>query len=604
MKFALSGVRPARKRNISSNILSASAFWALLFFLSFFATNAGAAPAVVRKDAFLSQLLAARGFETKNNARENAASILKSGIVPDAVADLASSATRLDVLRWMVQSLGLAAEARILSDLDLPFKDVGSLSAFEKGCLVVATRMNPPLFRSSAPEFGPGHKIAPDEAQFLLSNVRQASQHLELEASFAPAPGMELAIYREGAFSAVPKWRVYVDGFDEKGEVDELQRFFASQGFKMEPSNPNYEWRLGSELLEDYGRVRRLAALARERGKASRVLSSIRNANLENQPLYWALLTLDPSHYVMEPIIAPTGITTLAPLSAMVRGSGVKAAINAGFFALTGRNRGAPIGTLKIDGTLVNKPYQGRTSLGWNKDNRAAFGEVSWSGHVRLGENLLAINSLNYYIKGNVVVLYNEYYGKPTPAHEQVTEAVVESGVCVSVNSTGGTPLGPGRSVVAGYGVNAEILAERLRTGDEVRIDSAFNGGDSSWDGMDDVVQAGPFLISNGEIKIEPEGFSASTLNLRHPRSVIGLTDKGHWAFFVGDGRDGMHSAGFTLQEVAAILKMKGVAYALNLDGGGSAQMMVGNKIFNSPSEKRERPISYGVGAKLRQPPS
>jgi exopolysaccharide biosynthesis protein len=117
---------------------------------------------------------------------------------------------------------------------------------------------------------------------------------------------------------------------------------------------------------------------------------------------------------------------------------------------------------------------------------------------------------------------------------------------------------------------------------------------------MDNVIQAGPFLIRHGEIDIEPEGFSASILNLRHPRSVMGLTEDGRWIFFVGDGRDGMHSAGFTLQEVAAILKSKGVAYALNLDGGGSSQIMAGGKIFNSPSEKRERPVSYGVGAVRR----
>jgi exopolysaccharide biosynthesis protein len=82
---------------------------------------------------------------------------------------------------------------------------------------------------------------------------------------------------------------------------------------------------------------------------------------------------------------------------------------------------------------------------------------------------------------------------------------------------------------------------------------------------------------------------------------VIGLTGKGKWFLFAGDGRDGTHSAGFTLQETAEILKAKGVAYALNLDGGGSTELLVGDKPLNSPSEKRERPISYGIGAKARQ---
>ncbi len=576
------------------------AFFITLFFLfvPFFTAPADAA-AVVRKDAFLSQLFEARGFETKSKAQENAALILKSGIVPESVSNLGGPVTRRDALRWVIQSLGLAIEADILSELDLPFKDVKGLSPFERGCLAVATRMAPPLFRVS-PNFGPGHKISPDEARTLLANVRQASLHLKLEVGFAPAPGMELLIYREGTFSGIPKWRVIVDDFDEKTDVDGLQKYFASQGFKLESSNPNYEWRLRSELFEDYARVRKLAALAKSQGKRTRISPSLMNTNLENQPLYWALLTIDPSRYVMEPIIAPEGVTSLAPLSHMVKDSKSKAAINAGFFSVTGRNKGLPIGTLRIRQALVNKPYQGRTCLGWNKDNRAAFGEVAWSGRVQLDDGWISINSLNHSVKGNVVTLYSPHYGKPTPLHEQVTEVVVKGGKCVSVNRTGGSIIEPNTFVLAGYGTNAALLAEQLRPGSAVKIDSSLNEGDPHWNSMDNIIQAGPFLLRNGDIKIESEGFSTSILNLRHPRSIIGLTNKGKWVLFVGDGRNGMHSAGFTLQEVASIVKMKDVAYALNLDGGGSTQMMVGNKIFNSPSDGRERPISYGVGARLR----
>jgi exopolysaccharide biosynthesis protein len=468
----------------------------------------------VRKDAFLSQLLASRGFETQSDAQKNAAFVLKSGIVTDPVDNLASPVTRKDALRWAIQSLGLSEEAKILADVNLAsvglhFQDAASLSPFERGCLIVAACMRPPIFNADAANFRGAQNISQDEAKTVLANVRSAARLMRLELKFSPAPGMELEIFREGTFSDIPKWRVYVDGFDEKSEVDAMQKFFASQGFKMEPGNPNYEWRLASELFDDYARVRRLTAIAANHGKSARVLSSLKNTNLENQPFYWALLTISPGSYLMEPIIAPAGVTTLAPLSMMVRGSEASAAINAGFFGVSGRNRGAPIGTLRINNTMLNKPYQGRTCLGWSRDNRAAFGEVTWDG-----------NSLN--------------------------------------------------------------------------------NDDPHWNSMDNIIQAGPFLIRNREIDIEPEGFSASILNLRHPRSVMGLTEEGKWFFFVGDGRDGMHSAGFTLQEVAVILKRKGAAYALNLDGGGSSQLMIGNKIFNSPSEKKERPVSYGVGAKRK----
>jgi hypothetical protein len=577
----------------------------------------GAADAVpkagtVRKDAFLSQLLAARGFETTNSVQKNAAFVLRSGIVTDAVGNLAAPAARRDVLRWAIQSLGLSAEAQILSGLDMSglgllFKDAKSLSPFDRACLLVAARMEPPLFKNSASNFGAAGRVSSGEAKALLAAVRQASRGLRLDLSLSPAPGMTLELHRQGVFSGIPKWRVYIDGFDEKTEAEGLREHLASQGFATEPSNPNYEWRLGSALLEDYAQARRLAALAVSRGKSARVFSSLMNSDLENQPLYWALLTIDPARYTLEPIIAPEGITALAPLSSIAKKSGVRAALNAGFFAVSGRNRGAPVGVLRIGGTLVNMPYQGRTCLGWSRDaqkagTRAAFGEVTWSGQVRLDEGWMSIDSLNRFVKGNAVTLYNPFYGRPTPAGRQVTEVLVKAGRCVSVTEGGGTLVEPGHYVLAGYGTNAALLARLLRPGDAVRIESVFNEGDPLWGGMDNIVQAGPCLIRGGEIRIEPEGFGASVLNLRHPRSVIGLTEKGKWVLFAGDGRDAMHSVGFTLRETAEILKAKGVAYALNLDGGGSTELLAGGglKPLNSPSEKRERPVSYGIGAKAR----
>jgi hypothetical protein len=599
---------------VRKNILACLRLFAatlLLLFTGVFADAAQKAEAV-RKDAFLSQLLAARGFETTNSVQKNAAFILKSGIVTDAVENLAGPATRRDVLRWAIQSLGLSVEAQILSGLDLSssgllFKDAKSLSSFDRACLLAAARMTPPLFKNSASNFGAAQKISSGEASALLAAVKQASRGLKLNLTLAPAPGMTLELHRQGVFSGVPKWRVHIDGFDDKTEADGLREYLASQGFETEPGNPNYEWRLSGPLLEDYAQARRLVSLAEARGKSARVLPSLMNADLENQPLYWALLTIDPARYTLEPVIAPGGITTLAPLSSIVKESGVRAAINAGFFAVSGRNQGFPIGVLRIGGTLVNTPYQGRTCLGWSRADtggsgvRAAFGEVTWSGQVRLDEGWLSVDSLNRFVKGNAVTLYNPFYGRPTPTGRPVTEVLVKAGRCVSVTEGGGAFVEPGHYVLAGYGTNAALLARLLQVGDVVKIDSVFNEGDSLWGDMANIVQAGPYLIRNGEIRIEPEGFGASILNLRHPRSVIGLTGTGKWVLFTGDGRDGMHSAGFTVQETAEILKAKGVAYALNLDGGGSTELLLGDKLLNSPSEKRERPISYGIGARARQ---
>ena len=39
------------------------------------------------------------------------------------------------------------------------------------------------------------------------------------------------------------------------------------------------------------------------------------------------------------------------------------------------------------------------------------------------------------------------------------------------------------------------------------------------------------------------------------------------------------------------------MVYALNLDGGGSTEIIIDGKIYNIPSDGYERRISYGLGA-------
>ena len=572
-----------------------------LFFCPFFCLGAEAAP--VARGVFLSGLLDARGLDWSSaKEKDGAAFILRSGLVTDPVGKLSAPATRREALRWSVQALGLDVEARILSGLSLPFKDVKSLSAFERGCLAVAVNLAPPLIRDGASTFRGEHAITDKEAKSLLSAVRRASGGLELDVKLSPAAGMTLRIHRSGVATGIPRWRVYADGFNGKTEAEAAQRFLRGKGFDMTASQPNYEWVLRSGFLEDYGRVRRLSDLIRSRGRRARVLASVTNRDTELLPRYWVALTLDPERYRLEPILAPGGSSTLAPLSEMACAAKVRAAVNAGFFSVTGRNRGLPIGTLRIRGSLVNQPYRGRTCLGWNKDNEAVFGEVSWSGSIPTDRGTLSLDAVNHFVKGDKLVLYTPHYGASTPSVTSIpaAEVVVRGGRSAGLRESGG-PLEPGTWVLAGYGSNADLLRELFPAGTRtpVRVQSDLTGsGGESWGEMENIVQAGPFLLSEGEVRLDAEGFGNSLVNLRHPRSIVGLTNDGSWIFMVIDGRNGLHASGATLAEAAELLSSLDMAYALNLDGGGSSELWIDGRLYNSPSEGRERPVSYGIGAR------
>ena len=57
-----------------------------------------------------------------------------------------------------------------------------------------------------------------------------------------------------------------------------------------------------------------------------------------------------------------------------------------------------------------------------------------------------------------------------------------------------------------------------------------------------------------------------------------------------------MHSSGATISELTEILRSRNVTHALNLDGGGSTELIIGGRIYNIPSDGYERNISYGLG--------
>ena len=113
---------------------------------------------------------------------------------------------------------------------------------------------------------------------------------------------------------------------------------------------------------------------------------------------------------------------------------------------------------------------------------------------------------------------------------------------------------------------------------------------------MENIIQAGPLLLDDGLASTIPEDFNNTLTSVRHPRSAVGLSASGEWVFIVVDGRNGIHASGSTINELTDILRAHGIMYALNLDGGGSTEIIINGKIYNSPSDGRERKISYALG--------
>ncbi len=140
-----------------------------------------------------------------------------------------------------------------------------------------------------------------------------------------------------------------------------------------------------------------------------------------------------------------------------------------------------------------------------------------------------------------------------------------------------------------------------------VRADGTFEGvanadyragrGQEYLDGG--VVQSfsfGPLLVQDGEITElpAPRKYIINTADtIREPRTAIGQAYDGHYVFIVADGRrEKWSDNGMALQELQQVFKEKGCRVAYNLDGGGSATMILNGERVNKTSGSRERQVS------------
>jgi hypothetical protein len=110
-----------------------------------------------------------------------------------------------------------------------------------------------------------------------------------------------------------------------------------------------------------------------------------------------------------------------------------------------------------------------------------------------------------------------------------------------------------------------------------------------------DLRQAGPMLVADGlrlvRDGVDCEGFSAGARQFdsditagRYPRAALGL-GAGELLAVVCEGRAD-DEAGLTMAELALAMTELGAVEAINLDGGGSASLVVGGALVNTPREE------------------
>ncbi|OCQ89317.1 hypothetical protein BCR12_01100 [Limnothrix sp. P13C2] len=294
------------------------------------------------------------------------------------------------------------------------------------------------------------------------------------------------------------------------------------------------------------------------------------------------------------------GQTGIAPLVQTIRQWEAPAGINGGYF---NRNTQLPLGALRRDGRWLSGPILGRGAVGWNDAGQFLFDRLQLREQISAGSQNWTLTTLNSgYIQGGIA-RYTSDWGSSYKTLSDGELGILVQGDRVAQQLTGGTAGSSNFPIPAnGYLLVARSLssvAAALPVGTTVRLQSSSNP--SGFDGLPQIVAAGPLMLQNGQIVLDAkrEGFSDAFIVELAARSGFGQMADGRLLVVAVQNRVG--GRGPSLSEMAQLMRQMGIVNGVNLDGGSSTTLVVGGRIVDRPSRSAAR-VHGALGIFLNSP--
>ncbi|MGA8847015.1 MAG: phosphodiester glycosidase family protein [Nocardioides sp.] len=315
-------------------------------------------------------------------------------------------------------------------------------------------------------------------------------------------------------------------------------------------------------------------------------------------PIRAHLLTVDWTRPAITVDYANNGpVSKVGTVSRILRRDGAVAGVNGDFFDIN--DTGAPlgIGRDRQRGLLHGRSSGWNSAFSFSKSGVPQIGplEVVTTIKQRPGVAITNVNSPSVAIGG--IGVYSPSWGRTSGYRvvdgqtRDVRMVLLRKGVVVrnSTKLTTGAKL-TGRMLI-GRGPGADAL-RGLRRGAPVDLVTRLAGDPAM------AITGNQFLIDDGIIKVVDD-------RELHPRTAIGIDRDTHrLLLLVIDGRQSF-SRGYTMVELANLMMELGADEALNLDGGGSSEMLARRpdgrvRIINSPSDGVERKVANAVSITYR----
>ncbi len=305
------------------------------------------------------------------------------------------------------------------------------------------------------------------------------------------------------------------------------------------------------------------------------------------------------------------------PTSYVARQNNALAAINGDLFA----EQGVPQGLTIIDAQAVRPPKH-RATFTWSKDRKPYIGYYTdswtWQSYVVAENGKRAwIEDTNMTCPYDQICLYNEFvrYLPINYYADEVKVVLGPSGRVFDILEGQDVIVDRGMRVLQGTGSGAQWLRRNVQISDTLTIDIETT---RSLDDIEQAISGGPIILKEGKFHqdcmcklddcsevifatAEEERASRNRLcedfdlywkethyNWSYiPRTGLGY-DKWQQTLIVAvvDGYQLGFSRGMLQVEYADLLREFGAYTAMELDGGGSATMVLENQVVNNPSDE------------------
>lgn len=289
---------------------------------------------------------------------------------------------------------------------------------------------------------------------------------------------------------------------------------------------------------------------------------------------------------------------------ALAAQAGALVAVNGGFFAYDG----AAVGAVKALGEWQRLPWKSRTALGWN-DQNVQIGALSGGCRLTLtlddGTELSQSAALNGGALPGTHASFTDGFAVLTPRFANKWKGATSESGAVFVGGEKSLSASNPREIAipeAGF----VLIARGAATQTLNRVRRAtwqVETAPPDFNRFPQILGAGPLLIQNGLVKTTEtlEKFRPDVL-ATGPRTCVGFDAQGNWLLLVVNGWQ-TASLGLTLPETARLFQRLGAVQAMNLDGGGSTQLVVQGEFINpSPGypNPRETSVSNALILKKR----